>query len=29
MKHVLGILNLEGKNIRQTNVSYGNLFLQQ
>lgn len=26
MKYVWGILDLEGKNIQQTNVSYGNLF---
>lgn len=30
MKYVWGILDLEGKNIQQTNVSYGNLsFFQQ
>lgn len=26
IKYVLGILDLEGKNIKQTNVRYGNLF---
>lgn len=25
IKYVLGILDLEGKNIKQTNVRYGNL----
>lgn len=29
MKYVWGILDLEGKNIQQTNVSYGNLFFFQ
>lgn len=26
IKYVLGILDLEGKNIKQTNVRYGKLF---